>query len=407
LYCEFALRYDLDMRRRTAPCVLVALAACGSVTGPHIPDAEIITVESVTVTPPTKTVERGLDAAVQLAAIANLNDGATKDVTEKVIWSSSDVTIATVDQGLVTYVGPGMATISADLDGVMGTAAFTVSDPTLVVASLGNAGLDFFPAYASGDTAPIRSIRGNMTGLGAVWDVRVEGQEVFVSGPGSITVFPVDGSGNIGPTRQIIGATTGLSGTTYGMVIHNGEIYLGDSGNKVSVFPIDATGNVAPTRVLTGAMTGLSFPVGLAIYQDELYVTNEGLTTITVYPADASGNVAPTRTISGASTALANPINVLVHDGELIVSNFGNNTLTSYLANSNGDVPPLRVIAGSSTALGFPDALFLLGDELYSANGTSSSVQVHSWLASGNIAPTRALVGPTTLIEVDRGLWIY
>jgi hypothetical protein len=49
-----------------------------------------------------------------------------KDVTSSAAWSSSDVAVATVNNGLVTGTGVGSATITASLDGKTGTTLVVV-----------------------------------------------------------------------------------------------------------------------------------------------------------------------------------------------------------------------------------------------------------------------------------------
>ena len=93
--------------------VLLCSSACGS-AGAALPDAFVVHVAAVTVSPATVSARRGLDAPTQLAVTAAFNNSKSVDVTSDATWTSSDETVAKVSSsGLVTAIGVGMATITA------------------------------------------------------------------------------------------------------------------------------------------------------------------------------------------------------------------------------------------------------------------------------------------------------
>lgn len=99
------------------------------------------TVASVTVTPPSATIDVG--AAVQLAATPrDANGNAIGGKT--VAWSSQSTAIATVSTtGVVSGIAAGSATISATVDGKTGSAAITVlavNTEVIASASIGPGG---------------------------------------------------------------------------------------------------------------------------------------------------------------------------------------------------------------------------------------------------------------------------
>ena len=71
---------------------------------------------SVVISPSNPNVVSG--SQLQLAAQGNYNDESSKDVTNAATWTSSDTHVATVNQGLVTGVYAGKASIKASLQGV-------------------------------------------------------------------------------------------------------------------------------------------------------------------------------------------------------------------------------------------------------------------------------------------------
>ncbi len=89
----------------------------------------------------------------------------TQDVTSQATWSTSDATVATVnDAGKVTGMGTGAATITASFEGVVGTALVVVNQkPTITVGvdspvldtlSLSYYGTNNHPEFSAAATYP-------------------------------------------------------------------------------------------------------------------------------------------------------------------------------------------------------------------------------------------------------------
>ena len=96
-------------------------------TSDYMAASATLTVEAVvgnvTVQPSEPTIDQG--TTQQLEAIVTDRHG--NPMTADVVWSSSDENVATVDQnGLVTGIAAGIATITATADGVAGTTSLTV-----------------------------------------------------------------------------------------------------------------------------------------------------------------------------------------------------------------------------------------------------------------------------------------
>lgn len=114
------------MRRLTSrlllPLAILAVVATCDDDPIEIEDPEVVEVQ---ITPATVTLD-AVGATEQLSAVALDEDGNTvSDVS--MTWSSDDSDVATVDNtGLVEAQGDGEAGISAEADGVTGTATVTV-----------------------------------------------------------------------------------------------------------------------------------------------------------------------------------------------------------------------------------------------------------------------------------------
>lgn len=110
------------------PClaaVVAVMSACDS--GTTEPEPAVLT--SITVTPATVSVAMG--ETRQMTAQAMDQNGVVMG-GQTFTWSSSDDDVATVDaNGLVTAVNGGTVTITATIQSVNGTAALTVTTPTL------------------------------------------------------------------------------------------------------------------------------------------------------------------------------------------------------------------------------------------------------------------------------------
>lgn len=98
------------------------------------------TLQSISVTPGTPTVPKGLTQ--QFTAMGNYSDNSMKDLTTTATWSSSDGTVATISnssgtKGLATTMNSGPTTIQAQFGSVNGSTILTVSNVSLSVMVVG------------------------------------------------------------------------------------------------------------------------------------------------------------------------------------------------------------------------------------------------------------------------------
>ena len=93
------------------------------------------TLASIAVTPTLPVISLGTTQA--FTATGTFTDGSVQDLTEQVVWASSDSSVSTVanaadSKGVATSIGMGTTTISAELSGVSGSTTLAVSSATLV-----------------------------------------------------------------------------------------------------------------------------------------------------------------------------------------------------------------------------------------------------------------------------------
>ncbi len=121
----------------------------------------------------------------------------------------------------------------------------------------------------------------------------------------SITVHSRTASGDAAPIRTIRGPHTQLNlpdGLSRDPV--SGELIVGNTGDdSILFFAKDANGDATPTRILKGPLTKIKGPVGGSVdaKRNELWVASWDNHIAGVFPRTANGNVAPIRVIRTAA----------------------------------------------------------------------------------------------------------
>lgn len=111
-------------------------ATLGGVTSSAAPLSVSAVLQSIVVIPTNNTVPSGIN--VQFTAIGIFSDGSTQDITDTVSWSSSQLSVATIQQdgqaspGLAETQGSGSTLISATHESVVGTTTLNVNNAQLV-----------------------------------------------------------------------------------------------------------------------------------------------------------------------------------------------------------------------------------------------------------------------------------
>jgi hypothetical protein len=214
------------------------------------------------------------------------------------------------------------------------------------VGAPGAAGMTSITVYAAnwqgGDTAPIKVLKGESTGLVQPFDIAFDAKDqMYVTNlvatqanPGRIAAYAANwASGDTAPIKVLEGAKSKLDYPTGLAFDKSGAMYvvnIGIQGAKPSVAQFRANWKAtdAPAKVLTGANTRLEYPTRVAFDSaGRMYVTNGGLygtgPRITGYaPKWKSGNTRPISTLAGANSLLTRPFDLAFDKaGRLAVTN--------------------------------------------------------------------------------------
>lgn len=190
-----------------------------------------------------------------------------------------------------------------------------VTSPASNAVSVFNTGL-------SGDQAPLR-VAGTKTNLRGATSVAYDAvhDELYFAARSAIVVHAGSASGNTSPIRVIKGNLTQLGFFPRGITIDlaHDEVIVVDDG-VVRTYDRGASGNVAPKRVNNpGGCLGInSMDISLDPVADELYIAEMVSHSVKVLNRTDSGAVCPKRTITGG---LDYPASVAYAGGEIFVVN--------------------------------------------------------------------------------------
>jgi len=128
---------------------IVALLGLLTLSGCHSP----VTLQSLEVSPVNPSIAAG--TSVQLSATAIYRDGSHADVTNQATWNSSGTAVATVGAatGRTVAVAPGVATLSASLQGRTAGTTLTVTAASLLTVTI----IPASPALAAGTSQAFKA----------------------------------------------------------------------------------------------------------------------------------------------------------------------------------------------------------------------------------------------------------
>jgi hypothetical protein len=220
---------------------------------------------------------------------------------------------------------------------------------------------------------PIRTITGPTAGVAECYAIALDNlhNELWVTTQATIRAFPARATGDVAPLRTIGGS--GLFAVGIALDVEAGEVYVGTPGGGILVFARTGDGTPAPLRAIQGDKTTLSTVIGLFVdrVNNELYAVNyQG--SIAVFDRLADGNAAPLRPLANAT----NPVGIVVdaHGNEVFIATGAGSVLTY---NRNGSA--LRTLSGVGTGLAQASGLalrrdgnLLVGNQYHSATTTDA-----------------------------------
>jgi hypothetical protein len=288
-------------------------AGSGGVNGSTTLTVTPATLVSIAVTPANPTVSKG--GTQQFAATGTLSDGTTQDLTSTATWSSSAVTVATINTaGLATAGGTGITTIQAASSGITGSTTLTVTAATLVSVavtpanpSVPKGGTQQFTAtgtFSDGTTQNLTSTATwnssavtvatiNAAGLATavtIGSTTIQATSASISGSttmsvtaatlASIAVTPANLSIAKGKTQQLTATGTFSDGTTQNLT--STATWSSSAGTVATI----STAGLA-TAVGTGSTT-IRATSGSISGSTSLTVTAATLVSVAVTPANPS-----------------------------------------------------------------------------------------------------------------------
>jgi 6-phosphogluconolactonase (cycloisomerase 2 family) len=204
-------------------------ATLGAVSGSTLLTVTGASLISIRVTPANPSVPLGLQQ--QFTATGIYSNNTTQNLTTFVTWSSSSpaaiISNAAGSQGLATTEAVGSATISATLNGIVGSTTLTISPaallsiavtaPTLSIAAGTTVQFTATGTYTNGTTANITTTVVWNSGMTATSGTIVSPPVTLTVTPAtlvSIAVTPVNPTIVVGATLQFIATGTYTDGAT-------------------------------------------------------------------------------------------------------------------------------------------------------------------------------------------------
>lgn len=300
-------------------------ATAAGVSGTTTVEVTAATLTGLTVTPVSPTL--GVGTTQAFAATGTYSDSTTQDVTAAASWSSTDpsrlsISNATGTRGLGTAVASGSATVSANLSGVIGSTAVTVSGATLASISVSPSSASlplgstraFFAVGTFSDasmqdltaqctwasSAPSIATLSNAQGsrglatplavgfttVTASLNARLGSASLTVTAATliSLAISPVNATVPRGSTRQYAAAGTYSDGLTQDLTAH---VTWASSATQVATISNGATSRGLVTALSTGVTT-ISATLGAVSASTPLTVTDGTLVSIAVTPINAT-----------------------------------------------------------------------------------------------------------------------
>jgi hypothetical protein len=298
----------------------------------------------------------------------------------------------------------------------------------MYVSSLSNDMIAVYAAdWADGHTQPIKILYGGNTGLSSpvgisfddVGNMYVANSASYYDSSvySSVTVYAPDwASGDTAPIKTLIGGNTGLvTPQSVAFDSHNNMYVANWSSDSVTMYTAGwASGNTAPVKTLVGSNTGLDFPIDLEFDgADNLYVSNDNFgrpsdpeDAVNVFAAGwADGDTAPIAFLRGPDTGLDMPMGFAIgSNGKIYIANYSIDSVTVFgdftTWAADGNTAPLKTLSGADTGLDSPwGVAFDASGNMYVANGETVTMyadEIPAPVTTTTTTPQTTTIPPTT-----------
>jgi uncharacterized protein YjdB len=290
------------------PGSTMIVATSGTVTGKVLFTVPAAGLLSITLTS-QPSVPKG--STVQLAATGSFADGSSRDMTSVTTWTSSDPTIATVNNsGLATGVNAGSVTITASNGTIRGAATLTVIQPTLISLAISPATaviakgrtqqFSVAGSFSDGSTQDVTGIVAWSVSAGSVASVNSTGL-LTSSSQGTATLTATSGSISTSALITVSApALTSLSitpsspslvkGTSQQLAVSGSfsdgstQTVTNSAAWTVSPPTVASVSNSGLLNALANGMATVTATVGSVSGSDQITVSSASLTSIVISP---------------------------------------------------------------------------------------------------------------------------
>jgi uncharacterized protein YjdB len=286
-------------------------ATLGSISGSTTLTVSAPTISSIVVTPVGLTLAIGITQ--QFTATAIFTDGSSQDLTSGVTWTSSQPSVASMDNsGLATTISAGQTTITATFSGFTDNTTLTVVAAHLVSitvkpspATIAKGTKQQFTATGSFDDGSTQLLTSGVTWSSSDTNIAVVDSTGMATGTGAGTATISAKSGSVtgaatlnvtGATLTAIAVTPANPSTAIGTTLQfTATGTFSDSSHQditISVLWSSATPAVATINnqgIATGVGAGTSkitAALGSVTGSTTLSVANVSLVSITISPAN-------------------------------------------------------------------------------------------------------------------------
>lgn len=273
------------------------------------------------------------------------------------------------------------------------------------------------------DDAPVNTIQGANTGLGAPHGVAVDSaSRIYVADQHTgLAVFSPNAAGDAVPLVWV--PTPAGTGTPLGVFVNTDDhVWVAYNSGHVAEFGPNLTALSAPLRVLDVSEPGAMNSIRGVVVDSagRIYTADCDSGIIKVFAPDASGTPTPIRDIRGPNTMLGPSYGLagsagtgqswgidIDGDGNLLVA--GGTRVLKFSPTANGDVAPIATINSSAPAFSYAiEVEAVASGNVYVVDRTQQAVYIFpsGALASGSDTdtPLKVIKGAATLMTSPVGL---